>query len=67
LVIHADSHEVRAVELTDPRHGEGEIVAKTAGIAYTQKSGSASSAVTGYDTRDVDEASMAREPPHVAP
>jgi hypothetical protein len=61
LVIDADSHEVRAVEMTDNRHGDGEIIP---GMLTQLPRAERIYAISGdgaYDTRGVYEASASRE------
>jgi hypothetical protein len=66
LVIDADSHEVRAVEMTDHRHGNGEIVpGLLAQVPKSERIGVTSGGA--YDTRGVCEASAAREAALVVP
>jgi hypothetical protein len=67
LVIDADSHEVRAVEMTDHRHGDGEIVpGLLAQLPKVERIGIISGD-GAYDTRGVYEASAAREAALVVP
>jgi hypothetical protein len=67
LAIDADSHEVRAVEMTDHRHGDGEIVPDLlAQLPKAERIGVISGDGT-YDTRGVCEASAAREAALVVP
>jgi hypothetical protein len=61
LIIDADSHEVRAVEMTDHRHGDGEIVP---GLLAQVPEGERIGVISGdgaYDTRGVYEASTERK------
>jgi hypothetical protein len=63
LVIDADSHEVRAVEMTDHRHGDGEIVP---GLLAQLPKAERIGVISGdgaYDTRGVYEASASRPAP----
>ena len=67
LVIDADSHEVRAVEMTDNRHGDGEIVP---GLLTQLPKAERIGVISGdgaYDTRGVYEASASREATLVVP
>lgn len=67
LVIDADSHEVRAVEMTDHRHGDGEIVP---GLLAQLPKAEQIGVISGdgaYDTRGVYEASAARDAALVVP
>ncbi|MFH5927492.1 transposase [Roseomonas xinghualingensis] len=67
LVIDADSHEVRAVEMTDHRHGDGEIVP---GLLARLPEGERLGMISGdgtYDTRGVYEASAACKADLVVP
>ena len=67
LVIDADSHEVRAVEMTDHRHGDGEIVPDLlAQVPKAERIG-VISGDGAYDTRGVYEASSSREAALVVP
>ena len=67
LVIDADSHEVRAVEMTDHRHGDGEIVpGLLAQVPRVERIG-VISGDGAYDTRGVYEASAARDAALVVP
>jgi hypothetical protein len=67
LVIDADSHEVRAVEVTDHRHGDGEIVP---GLLTQLPKAERIGLISGdwaYDTRGVYEASTSRAATLVVP
>jgi hypothetical protein len=67
LVIDADSHEVRAVEMTDHRHGDGEVVP---GLLAQLPKAERIGVISGdgaYDTRGVYEASATREAALVVP
>lgn len=67
LVINADSHEVRAVEMADNRHGDGEIVP---GLLSQLPKAERIGVISGdgaYDTRGVYEASASREAALVVP
>jgi Transposase DDE domain len=67
LVVDADSHEVRAVEMTDHRHGDGEIVP---GLLAQVPEGERIAMISGdgaYDTRGVYEASTSRQAAMVVP
>jgi hypothetical protein len=67
LAIDADSHEVRAVEMTDHRHGDGEIVPDLlAQLPKAERIG-VISGDGAYDTRGVYETSAAREAALVVP
>jgi hypothetical protein len=67
LVIDADSHEVRAVEMTDHRHGDGEIVpGLLAQVPKAERIG-VISGDGAYDTRGVYEASASRQADLVVP
>ncbi len=67
LAIDADSHEMRAVEMTDHRYGDGEIVPDLlAPLASAERIGSISGD-GAYDTRGVWEACAAREAALVVP
>lgn len=60
LAVDAESHEIRAVEMTDHRHGDGEILPDL--LAQIPEGGRIAS-VTGdgaYDTRSVYETTAAR-------
>ena len=67
LVIDADSHEVRAVEMTDHRHGDGEIVPGLLAQLHPEERIGVISGDGAYDTRGVYEASVAREAALVVP
>ena len=61
LVVDADSHEIRAVEMTDNRHGDGEIVP---GLLAQLPGDERIGVISGdgaYDTRGVYEASALRQ------
>ena len=67
LIIDADSHEVRAVEMTDHRHGDGEIVP---GLLAQLPEAERIAVISGdgaYDTRGVYEASASRQAALVVP
>ena len=67
LVIDAGSHEVRAVEMTDHRHGDGEIVP---GLLAQMPKAERIAVISGdgaYGTRGVYEASASREAALVVP
>lgn len=67
LAIDADSHEVRAVEMTDHRHGDGEIVP---GLLAQIPKDEPIGIVGGdgaYDTRGVYEASASRQATLIVP
>jgi Transposase DDE domain len=67
LGVDADSHEVRAVEMTDHRRGDGEIVP---GLLARLPEAERIAVISGdgaYDTRTVYEASISREADLVAP
>jgi hypothetical protein len=67
LVIDADSHEVRAAEMTDHRHGDGEIVpGLLAQLPKVERIG-VISGDGAYDTRGVYEALVACEAALVVP
>ncbi|WP_426960180.1 IS5 family transposase [Muricoccus radiodurans] len=67
LVIGANSHEVGAVEVTDQRHGDGEIVPNLlAQLPKAERIGAISSD-GAFDARSVYEASAAREAALVVP
>ncbi|MBP0447881.1 IS5 family transposase [Roseomonas sp. SSH11] len=66
-VIDADSHEVRAVEMTDHRHGDGEIVpGLLAQVPRAERIGMISGD-GAYDTPGVYEASASRDAALVVP
>ena len=73
LVIEADSHEVRAVEMTDHRHGDGdgdgdgEIVPSLLAQLHPEEQIGVISGDGAYDTRGVYEASAARGAALVVP
>ena len=67
LVIDADSHEVRAVEMTDHRHGDGEIVPDLLAQLPEEEPIGVISGDGAYDTRGVYEASTSREAALVVP
>ena len=67
LVIDADSHEVRAVEMTDHRHGDGEIVPGLLAQLHPEEQIGIISGDGAYDTRGVYEASAARGAALVVP
>ena len=67
LVIDADSHEVRAVDVTDHRHGDGEVVP---GLLAQLPRAEQTGIISGdgaYDTRGVHEASASRKAALVVP
>ncbi len=67
LVIDADSHEVRAVEMTNHRHGDERIVP---GLLAQVPEGDRIGVISGdgaYDTRGVYEASASRDAALVVP
>jgi hypothetical protein len=67
LAIDADSHEVRAVEMTDHRHGDGEILpGLLAQLPRAERIG-VISGDGAYDTRGVYEASASRDAALVVP
>ena len=60
LAVDAESHEIRAVEMTDHRHGDGEILP---GLLAQLPKGEQIASISGdgaYDTRSVYKASAAR-------
>jgi hypothetical protein len=61
LVIDADSHEVRAVEMTDHRHGDERIVPDLLAQLPEEEPIGVMSGDGVYDTRGVYEASGSRE------
>ena len=67
LVIDADSHEVRAVEMTDHRHGDGEIVPGLLAQVPEDERIGVISGDGAYDTRGVYEASASRDAALVVP
>jgi hypothetical protein len=67
LKIDADGHEVRAVEMTDHRHGDGEIVPRLLAQLPEGERIGALSGDGAYDTRCTDEASAARQAELVVP
>jgi hypothetical protein len=67
LVIDADSYEMRAVEMTDHRHGDSEMVP---GLLAQIPEGERIGVISGdgaYDTRSVYEASASRQAELVVP
>ena len=67
LIIDADSHEIRAVEMTDHRHGEGALVP---GLLEQLPPGEPIGVISGdgaYDTRGVYQASASRQAALVVP
>jgi hypothetical protein len=67
LAVDADSHKVRAVETTDHRHGDGEILP---GLLAQLPPGERIGVIGGdgaYDTRGVHEASTSRQAAMVVP
>ncbi len=67
LVVDADSHEVRAVEVTDHRHDDGEIVP---GLLAQLPEAERIEVISGdgaYDTRGVYKASVTRQADLVVP
>jgi hypothetical protein len=67
VIIDAESHEVRAVEMTDHRHGDGEIVPV---LLAQVPEGERIGVISGdgaYDTRGVYEASALRDAALVVP
>ncbi|MCR0984872.1 IS5 family transposase [Roseomonas populi] len=67
LVIDADSHEVRAVEMTDHWHGDGEIVPGLLGQMPKAGRIDTISGDGAYDTRGVYEASASRKAAMIVP
>jgi hypothetical protein len=67
LVIDADSHEVRAVEMTDHRHGDGEIVPGLLAQSPEDERIGVISGDGAYDTRGVYEASALRQADLIVP
>ncbi|MBL6458815.1 IS5 family transposase [Belnapia sp. T6] len=67
LVIDADSHEVRAVEMTDHRHGDGEIVPGLLAQVPEDERIRVISGDGAYDTRGVYEASALRQADLIVP
>lgn len=67
LVIDADSHEIRAVEMTDHRHGDGEIVPGLLAQLPEEERMGVISGDGAYDTRVVYEASASRQADLVVP
>jgi hypothetical protein len=67
IVIDADSHEVRAVEMTDHRHGDSEIVPGLLAQVPKEERIAVISGDGAYDTRGVYEASAARQADLVVP
>ena len=67
LVIDTNSHEVRAVEMTGPRHGDGEIVPGLLGQLDPEERIGIISDDGAYDTRGVYEAAAARGAALVVP
>ncbi|RYI35880.1 MAG: IS5 family transposase [Acetobacteraceae bacterium] len=67
LVIDADSHEVPAVEMTDHRHGDGEIVPGLLAQLHPEEQIGIISGDGADDTRGVYEASAARGAALVVP
>jgi len=61
LAIDADSHDVRAVEMTDHRHGDGEILPDLLAQLPEEERVAVISGDGAYDTRAVYEASTARK------
>ena len=61
LAVDADSHEVRAVEMTDHRHGDGEILPDLLAQLPEEEQIAVISGDGAYDTRAVYEASTARK------
>ena len=67
MIIDAESHEARAVEMTDHRHGDGEI---EPGLLAQLPEGERIGVISGdgaYDTRGVYEASASRDAALVVP
>ena len=60
LVIDADSHEIRAVEMTDHRHGDGEVLPDLLARLPEEERIAVISGDGAYDTRAVYEASASR-------
>jgi hypothetical protein len=60
LVIDADSHEVRAVEMTGHRHGDGEVLPGLLAQLPEEERIAVISGAGAYDTRAVYEASSSR-------
>ena len=67
LVIDADSQEIRAVEMTDHRHGDGEIVPGLLAQLPDDEPIGVISGDGAYDTRGVYEASVSRQADLVVP
>ncbi|MDN3564855.1 transposase [Paeniroseomonas aquatica] len=67
LVIDADSHEVRAVEMTDHRHGDGEIVPGLLAQLHPEEQIGVISGDGADDTRGVYKASATRGAALVVP
>ncbi len=67
LVVDADSHEVRAVEMTDHRRGDGEIVPGLLAQLPEKERIAAIGGDAAYDTRRVYEASVPRKADLVVP
>ncbi|ONH81254.1 IS5 family transposase [Roseomonas mucosa] len=67
LVIDADSHEIRAVEMTDHRHGDSEIVPGLLAQLPDDEQIGVISGDGAYDTRGVYEASASRKADLVVP
>ena len=61
LAVDADSHEIRAVEMTDHRHGDGEILPDLLAQLPQEEQIASISGDGAYDTRSVHEASAARK------
>ncbi|MFC0385842.1 IS5 family transposase [Muricoccus vinaceus] len=67
LVIDADSHEIRAVEMTVHQHGDGEIVPGLLAQLPDEEPIGVISGDSAYDTRRVYEASVSRQANWVVP
>jgi hypothetical protein len=67
LVIDADSHEIRAVEMTGRRHGDGEIVPGLLAQLPEDEQIGVISGDGAYDTRGIYEASASRQADLVVP
>jgi DDE family transposase len=61
LAVDADSHEIRAVEMTDYRHGDGEILPDLLAQVPEMEQIASVGGDGAYDTRSVYEASAARD------
>ena len=67
LVIDADSHEIRVVEMTDHRHGDGEMVPGLLAQLPKDEQIGVISGDGAYDTRGVYEASATRQADLIVP